>query len=47
MITITALQDVPDFAKGLVRDLRPRWALEEAGIAYRTRLLTQPDTAAR
>jgi len=41
MITITALQDVPDFAKGLVRDLRPRWALEEAGIAYRTRLLAQ------
>jgi glutathione S-transferase len=27
------------FARGQVRDLRPRWALEEAGIPYRTRLL--------
>jgi len=41
MITISALRDVPDFAKGLVRDLRPRWALEEAGLPYRTRLLEQ------
>jgi glutathione S-transferase len=31
MITITAYNWVPDFAKGLVRDLRVRWALEEAG----------------
>jgi glutathione S-transferase len=29
MITITAYDSVPDFAKGLVRDLRVRWALEE------------------
>jgi glutathione S-transferase len=26
-----------------VRDLRPRWALEEAGLPYRTRLLEQGD----
>jgi glutathione S-transferase len=43
MITISAFRDVPDFAKGLVRDLRPRWALEEAGLPYRTRLLEQGD----
>jgi glutathione S-transferase len=34
MITITAFKWVPPFARGLVRDLRVRWALEEAGIPY-------------
>src|SRR4029079_8836412 len=29
----------PPFAHGLVRDLRVRWALEEAGLPYRVRLL--------
>jgi glutathione S-transferase len=43
MITISALRWVPDFAQGLVRDLRARWALEEAGLPYRTRLLDQDD----
>ena len=43
MITISALKWVPDFAQGLVRDLRARWALEEAGLPYRTRLLVQDD----
>jgi glutathione S-transferase len=43
MITISAFKDVPDFAKGQVRDLRVRWALEEAGLPYRTRLLAQGD----
>ena len=38
-IEVTAFAWVPDFAKGLVRDLRVRWALEEAGLAYRERLL--------
>ena len=41
MITISAFAWVPDFAQGLVRDLRARWALEEAGLPYRTRLLEQ------
>ena len=41
MITISAFKDVPDFARGQVRDLRVRWALEEAGLPYRTRLLAQ------
>jgi glutathione S-transferase len=38
-IEITAFEWVPDVAKGLVRDLRVRWALEEAGLDYRVRLL--------
>lgn len=33
-ITVTAFRSVPPFAHGLVRDLRVRWALEEAGLAY-------------
>lgn len=43
MITITAFKSVPDFAKGRVRDLRARWALEEAGLPYRSRLLGPGD----
>lgn len=43
MITISAFAWVPDFAQGQVRDLRARWALEEAGLPYRTRLLAQGD----
>ncbi len=38
-ITITAFDWVPDFAKGLVRDLRVRWALEEVGQSYAVRYL--------
>ena len=40
-IEITAFRWVPEFAQGVVRDLRPRWALEEAGLDYRVRLLDQ------
>jgi len=43
MITISAFKWVPDFARGQVRDLRARWALEEAGLPYQTRLLEQGD----
>lgn len=43
MITISAFEWVPDFARGQVRDLRARWALEEAGLPYRTRLLGMGD----
>lgn len=43
MITISAFKWVPEFARGQVRDLRARWALEEAGLPYRTRLLGQGD----
>jgi glutathione S-transferase len=41
MITISAFRWVPAFAQGQVRDLRVRWALEEAGLPHRTRLLEQ------
>lgn len=40
-ITITAFDWVPDFAKGQVRDLRVRWALEETGQDYAVRHLPQ------
>ena len=36
---VTAFRWVPDFAAGLVRDLRIRWALEEIGRPYRVKLL--------
>ncbi len=40
-IEITAFRWVPDSRRALVRDLRVRWALEEAGLDYRVRLLDQ------
>jgi glutathione S-transferase len=43
MVTISAFSHVPDVAKGLVRDLRVRWALEEARLVYKARLLEQGD----
>ena len=39
MIEISAFKWVPPFARGLVKDLRVRWALEEAGLPYRTRTI--------
>ena len=39
MITCYAFGAVPPFAQGLVRDLRVRWALEEAGLPYRVTLV--------
>jgi len=38
-VRITAFRWVPDFARGRVRDLRVRWALEEAGVPYAVRKL--------
>ena len=38
---ITAFDWVPDFARGQVRDLRVRWALEEVGRSYDVRYLSQ------
>jgi glutathione S-transferase len=43
MITVTAFRWVPPFAQGLVRDLRVRWALEEAGLRYEERLIGRED----
>lgn len=36
---VTAFSWVPAFARGLVRDIRVRWALEEIGQDYEARLL--------
>jgi len=47
MIRITAFRWVPPFAQGLVRDLRVRWALEEAGFPYEVRLIGREDQASR
>jgi glutathione S-transferase len=38
--TITTFAWVPEFARGLVRDLRPRWAFEEVGQPYAVKLIT-------
>ena len=39
-ITITAFERSPDQGRGLARDMRVRWALEEVGQAYEVRLLS-------
>jgi glutathione S-transferase len=39
-ITITAFERSPDRGRGLARDMRVRWALEEAGQPYRVRLVS-------
>lgn len=46
MITLTTFRSVPPFAAGYVRDLRVRWALEEANLPYSVRLLDFADAAA-
>ena len=38
--TITAFESSPDRGKGLARDMRVRWALEEAGQPYAVRLVS-------
>lgn len=40
-VTITAFDWVPSFARGNVRDIRVRWALEEIGEPYQVRYLSQ------
>jgi glutathione S-transferase len=45
MITVSAFKWVPPFAQGQVRDLRVRWALEEAGLGYRENLIGLGDNA--
>ena len=47
MITVIAYDRVPDFAKGYVRDLRVRWALEEAAVPYRVRLISHEEKLTR
>ena len=45
-IEIIAFDWVPDFARGFVRDLRPRWACEELGIDYAEKLISAIDRPA-
>lgn len=37
---VTGFHDVPEFAQGVVRDMRIRWALEEIGRPYRAELFS-------
>ena len=39
-VTITAFERSPDGGKGLARDTRVRWALEEVGQSYEVRLVS-------
>lgn len=39
-VTITAFEASPDRGRGLARDMRVRWALEEVGQRYEVRLLS-------
>lgn len=45
-IVVWGIDWVPPAAQGLVRDLRVRWALEEAGLAYATRTLSAKERSA-
>jgi glutathione S-transferase len=45
-ITITAFERSPDGGRGLARDTRVRWALEEVGLPYEVRPLTFAQKAA-
>ena len=38
-VEVTAYSWVPPMARGFVKDIRVRWALEEIGLAYRVRLV--------
>ena len=45
--TITAFERSPDRGKGLARDMRVRWALEEVGQPYDVRLVSFSDEGTR
>lgn len=45
-ITVSTIPNAPAFAHGLVRDLRVRWALEEAGLGYDVEPVTDRASAA-
>jgi glutathione S-transferase len=42
--TITTFAWVPEFARGFVRDMRPRWAFEEVGQPYKVDLISNSKT---
>lgn len=43
--TITTFGWVPEFARGFVRDMRPRWAFEEVGQRYEVNLISDSKTS--
>lgn len=45
MITLYACNFHPLFAHGTVRDIRARWALEEAGLPYETQMVSREGLA--
>lgn len=47
VITLYAFRWVPPFVRGFVRDVRVRWALEEAGLPYEQRLIGRDDQASK
>jgi glutathione S-transferase len=42
---LTAFRWLPEFARGLARDVRVRWALEEAGLTYQVNLIGAEEQA--
>src|SRR6478609_462822 len=42
-LVLTTFDWVPDVARGFVKDFRVRWALEEAGLAYRVQSTSSRD----
>jgi glutathione S-transferase len=42
-ISVWGFRWIPQFAQGLVRDLRVRWALQEAGLPYQVRHVSLED----
>ncbi len=42
-ITVTGFRNSPDGGRGLARDMRVRWALEELGLAHERRLLERDE----
>lgn len=44
MIQFSCLTDIPNMTKGLVRELRVRWMLEEMGLPYEALVYSHPET---